>query len=76
VPDWVAEYVTRQASSEGKTVSEIIGRMLQEAIPDTEKPGEQSGRAGGPESVRSSAHEGRSPLSIDPTCAMAPRRSP
>ena len=41
VPDWVAAYLAQQASSEGKTVSEIIGRMLQEAIPDTEKPGEQ-----------------------------------
>ena len=41
VPDWVAAYLARQASSEGETVSEIIGRMLRQAMPDTEKQSEQ-----------------------------------
>ncbi len=40
VPDWVAAHLARRASSEGETVSEIIGRVLREATPDAEKPNE------------------------------------
>jgi hypothetical protein len=46
VPDWVAAYLARQASSEGETVSEVIGRMLQQVIPDAEKRVERDEKEG------------------------------